>query len=180
MMSFNVDNIEIGAGNLTLQYPDDVSPVDIGGCTDAVFKPSLESLDVFFDQAIDPVDSFDIRSEVTFEVTMKEDILRNLVIAMGGDPSEIDSSDVDDDVFNIPGGSVRKSKFAVLHYDAPTIEDKTKSKIVHLYKVKVQGGTEVPFKKDEERMYAVVFKAFAPGDEELGGSPGYVSYPKVS
>ncbi len=174
----NSENIEIGAGNLTLQFDGDVAPVDVGGCANAELEIKNEEIDVQFDQLLDPADTFIVGREITFSVDLKEDTLRNLVIAAGGDPAGIDDGDTDPTkaIYEFPANSVSPAAFAELTYSVAQVRNKTKVKKVVLYKVKNMGGVKFKYEKKKERIYSCKFRAYA--DNDQGGKPGKIIYDK--
>lgn len=165
----NPQNLEIGEGDCSLQFADDNSPVDIGGCSDAELEIKVKDLDVDVGQYIDSIDTFIIGRDIMFKITMKEDTTRNFVIAMGGDPADIDSSN-DQETYEFPGNSVASAKFAQLIYTVARVRDKTKFRVITLYKVKSNGDLKYAFKKDNIVYYTTTFKAYADPDHD--GSPG--------
>lgn len=168
-MSVNTNNIEIGEGDLTLQFEGEDEATDVGGCIDAELEVKTKDLDVEVGQYIDPVDTFDISREITFGIVLKEDTMRNFVIALGGDPADITTSD-DKDIYSFPANSVITSKFAELIYTVARVREKTKYRKVTLYRVKAKGGIKYSFKKDKEVQYKVMFQAYA--DPVHDGKPG--------
>lgn len=175
-MAVNTDNIEIGEGNMSLQFEGEDVATDVGGCADAVLDVSIKDLDVEVGQFIDPVDNFIVGRAIKFEVVLKEDTLRNFVIASGGDPADItDSSEFE--IYSFPANSVAVSKFAELIYTVARVRDKTKYRKVTLYKVKSVGGIKYAYKKDKEVFYKATFKAFA--DSVHSGKPGEIQRDKL-
>lgn len=178
-MAVNKDNLEFGAGSMTLQYANDIAPVDIGGCSNAGMEIKTEDIDVDVDQYLDPLDNFIVGRVITFSVDMKEDTLRNLVIASGGDPDDIDTEeDPEKEIYHFPASSVQSSPFAELIYKVARIKNKSKYKTVILYKVKNQGGVNFKYEKKKERFYSVKFQAYA--DAAHDGKPGKVEYEKLT
>lgn len=175
-MAVNLDNFEIGEGNLKLQYEGEDVATDVGGCMDAVLDISIKDLDVEVGQYIDPVDNFIIGRSIKFEIVLKEDTLRNFVIGAGGDPADITDS-TDFEIYSFPANSVAVSKFAELIYTVARVRDKTKYRKVTLYKVKSVGGIKYAYKKDKEVFYKVTFKAFA--DPVHSGKPGELQRDKL-
>ena len=176
-MAVNTDNIEIGEGDLTLQFEGEAEPTDVGGCIDAELEIKTKDLDVEVGQYIDPVDTFDISREISFSITLKEDTMRNFVTALGGDPADITVSD-DKDIYSFPANSVNTSKFAELIYTVARVRDKTKYRKITLYKVKAKGGIKYSFKKDKEVQYKVMFQAYA--DSVHDGKPGKIEKDQLS
>lgn len=176
-MAVNTENIEIGEGDLTLQFEGEASAVDVGGCMDAELGIKIKDLDVEVGQYIDPIDSFDVSREITFDITLKEDTMRNFVTALGGDPADITDA-VDQETYDLPGNSVNTSKFAELIYTVARVRDKTKVRRVTLYKVKSKGGIKYSFKKDKEVQYKVSFQAYADPDHD--GKPGKIEKEKLA
>jgi len=176
-MAVNTENIEIGEGNLTLKFEGEAAAVDVGGCIDAELDIKIKDLDVEVGQYIDPIDSFDVSREITFDITLKEDTMRNFVTALGGDPADI-TDDVDKETYDLPGNSVNISKFAELIYTVPRVRNKAKVRQITLYKVKSKGGIKYSFKKDKEVQYKVSFKAYA--DSTHDGKPGKILKEKLA
>lgn len=168
-MAVDTNNIELGEGDCTIQFEGENDATDIGGCSGAELEIKLKDLDVEVGQFIDPVDTFNISREMTFKITMKEDTMRNFVTALGGDPADIDNSN-DQEAYEFPANSVQTSKFAELVYTVARVRDKTKFRVVTLYRVKSKGGIKYSFNKDKEVMYTVTFQAYA--DPNHDGSPG--------
>jgi hypothetical protein len=168
-MAVDTNNIEIGEGDLTLQFDLEDEPTDVGGCIGAELEIKTKDLDVNVGQYIDAIDTFDISREIMFSITLKEDTMRNFVTALGGDPGDITVSD-NVEIYSLPSNSVNSSKFAELIYKVARVRDKTKFKTVTLYRVKSKGGIKYSFNKDKEIQYKVTFQAYA--DPVHDGKPG--------
>jgi hypothetical protein len=175
-MAVDTNNIEIGEGNLTLQFEGEDEATDVGGCIGAELEVKTKDLDISVGQYIDPVDTFDISREITFGVTLKEDTLRNFVTAMGGDPADI--TDGETEIYSFPANSVITAKFAELIYTVARVRDKTKFRKVTLYKVKAKGGVKYSFNKDKEVQYKAMFTAYA--DSVHDGKPGKIERDKLA
>ena len=128
----DTQNLEIGEGNLTVEYGSEGTGTDVGICIGANIKVEVEDLDVEAGQQIDPVDNFDIKRMIQFAVTLKEDTMRNLVLAMGGDPADIDDVGTPGHtIYVLPGGSVQGGEFSELVYTVARVKDKTKNKVFY-------------------------------------------------
>jgi hypothetical protein len=176
-MAVDTDNIEIGEGNLVLQFEGEGSATDVGGCSDAELEIKTKSLDVEVGQYIDPVDTFDISRDISFSVILKEDTMRNFVTAMGGDPADI-TDNTGDETYEFPSNSVITSKFAELTYTVARVRNKLKYREITLYRCKAKGGIKYSFKKDKEVQYKVMFQAYA--DDAHSGSPGKFKKDKLA
>ena len=176
-MAVDTDNIEIGEGNLSLKFEGESTATDIGGCSGAVLDVSLKDLDVDVGQYIDPIDTFIIGRKISFEVTFKEDTMRNFVTAFGGDPADIDDN-VGDETYSFPANGVETTKYALLVYAVPRVREKTKFKTVSLWRVKATGGLKYVFDKEKIVAYKVTFKAYA--DATHSGSPGQLVREKLT
>lgn len=164
--NINVNNIEIGAGDCELQFTGEGAPVDVGACDNAVLNVDQKYLDVEAGQTLDAIESFLIGRDVKFKIDFKEDSFRNLVIACGGDPADIDDSDPGVDVYELPGLSATTTPFIKVVYTVPQVRNKDKNFIYTLHKCKKIGNLVYSWKKDKERMYTVEFKAYADKDND--------------
>lgn len=157
-MSFNADNIEIGEGDLLLKFPDDQDPVEVGACEGAELTRSPEFLDVFTGQTMHPIKTFKIKESCTFKIMLKEAAaMRNLAIAMGVDPNDIESSP-ESETFTIKSNTVDEIPTCFLEYRVPRIEDKTKNWIFSGARASVKSEFKLAFTKDKERVFEVTFE----------------------
>jgi len=168
-MAVNSNNIEIGEGDLSLKYEGEAAATDVGGCSDAELDIKVKNLSVEVGQLIDPVDNFMTGREINFSITMKEDTMRNFVIAAGGDPEDIVVA-AGEEQYDFPANSVSTSPYAELIYKVSRVRNKLKFRTLTLWKVKALGGIKYAYNKNKEVMYKVTFTAFA--DSAHAGSPG--------
>lgn len=165
-MAYESDNIQIGAGNLFIKAASDNDYVDVGGCRDASLDVKQKNLNIEIDQVLDPVDRFIIGREATFMVTLVEASFRNLAIAVGLDPADIDTTDPDKDVFTLFGNQILSVGYMKLKYDIPQLIDKTKSVRYFADRVKVDGNVQIGFDKDKEQVYKVKLTIFPDPDSD--------------
>ncbi len=118
----NTNNFEIGEGDLSLKYEGEGAAVDVGGCIDAELDVKVKNLSVEVGQLIDPVDNFMTGREINFSITLKEDSMRNFVIAAGGDPADIVVA-IGEEQYDFPSNSVATSKYAELIYKVARVRN---------------------------------------------------------
>ena len=173
--TINTENILIGGGNMTLKFGEDTTPVDIGACSDMEVDIANKILQVECDQSIYPIAQYIIKGDVKGSVNMVEGSMRNLVIAMGGDPGDI-VDDVDKVTYTIPG-SAQEVPSAIMVYKVARVQDKTKFITLTLNKVQSSSGLKLTFKKDKENSFKFEFVAMA--DASLNNSPGKLEIDKI-
>jgi len=151
------DNIEIGEGDLLLKFAQDPDPVNIGACEGAEFSRVPEFLKVFEGRKLHPIKIFKIKEEVSFKILMKATgAMRNLAIAMGVDPYDIES-DSEAETFTIYSNTVDSVPTCELEYRVRRVKDKTKYWIYSGKMAAVMSEFKLAFKKDAERIYEVTF-----------------------
>jgi hypothetical protein len=170
-MSIDVNNIELGEGNLTLEVEGDAAAVDVGACEGMQITTNPKVLDITCGQTMHPIESFVIADEFKFKIDLKEDTLRHFVIAIGGDPAEI-TTDLSVESYLLPGGSIRRMPFVEVVYAVPRVADATKFTTYTFYKCKSDGKIAYAFNKDKERIITLEMQAFA--DSENSNSPGKI------
>lgn len=167
-------NLEIGEGDLTLQFEGEDTPTNVGICENFRLNIQSQDLDVYTGQALDPIQNFNIGRTLEAKIILKEMTLRNIVIASGGDPADIDTqSEPGKEIYQFPGNSVSTPAFAELVYSVPNVNNKTKKSEVVFYRAKSVGNAEFAYVKDKERFVEVTFRAYADPDNDY--SPGTIS-----
>ncbi len=163
----NPNNVEIGAGSLWLQTPEDNDYVDVGGCRDGALNSKTKILDIEVDQIIDPWTSYIIGRELTFDITLVESgLFRNLAISLGIDPADIDTTDPNKDVFRIYGNAILSVEFIKFKYLVPQLADKTKFYRFIAMRAKVIDTPSLVFNKDKERVLKLKMKFYPDGESD--------------
>ena len=173
-MSVNLDNIELGAGELLVcqfagnttlfwdagfywdtaaQYwPDEY---EIGASLNAEYSGKMIGKDIVVGRVAAAVKSATIGAEGSLKVQVAEAGLTNIMIAVGCDPADIvTTGSADSYVF---GNDAKKILFA-LRYTIPKIDDSTKNQIFELFRATAMGLEAMPSSKTEERVFEVSFK----------------------
>ena len=166
MADWDVNNIHIGEGNLTLQFDDDEAPVAIGACANHVLDFSTKLLKIETGQSLLPIEQFIIGVECKGSIDMIEASMRNLVIAFGGDPNDVEASEPAGTLSYTIKSDVVAPPSAELVYEVGRPYDKTKKFRITLYKVQSSGGLKLTFKKDKENTFKFEYTALAYTDDD--------------
>lgn len=175
-MSIESKNIEIGEGDFTIKFEGAAEATDVGACEGAELSVANKYKEVECGQTLDPIEAFLIGRDIKFKIDLKEDTMRNVVIALGGDPDDI-TSDLSKEVYEFPALSVSTTPFLEAIYTVKRVIDKTKVKSVQLYKCKGVGNFKYAYKKDKERVFTLELKAFA--DPTHDNKPGKLEFDLV-
>lgn len=165
--TINTDNIAIGEGDLTLKGSNDVEAIAVGACANHSIDFSTKQLKVECGQSLFPILQFIIGIECKGDIDLLEASMRNLVIAFGGDPNDIQTVG-NSYVYTIEGVLSEPPSFE-LEYKVPRVQDKTKYIAVKLFKVQSAGGLKFVFKKDKENSYKFSYTGLADTTQE--GNP---------
>lgn len=171
-MSKNANNVHIGAGTLTLEFSADEGPIDIGYTRGFNLEANTKILDIFADQALDPIDQLIIGRDTKGTVELLEMTMRNLVVTLGGDPADVElDEETHTYTYTIKSNLVAPPS-AKLIYTVARPKDPTKNIVVTLLKVQSSGGMKLMFVKDKENAFTFAFKALATdvNDEQVLGS----------
>ncbi len=156
-MAIDTKNLVIGAGEMTLKGKDDVAEVNVGATTGAEFSFNQTTNDVFCDQSVYPIFSYITKGECTGKITMLEATMRNMIIALGGDPEDI-VSDTTKETYTFKADLQELINFKMV-YKTPRIQDKTKFITVTMNKVQSTKGLTLTFNKEKENTFSFEFKA---------------------
>jgi len=163
-MAVDINNIEIGEGDLTVWVgvgPDGditgATEVQVGATRGATFSAKKTYKDVEVGQVLAPVQTFVVGEEASLRVTLLENSLNNLVLAMGGDVDDISG-----DTYTF--GNDRKVVYCKVQYKVRQAQTfglgSAKYDTITLFRAVVSEGLELPFAKGEERTFEVTFKAY--------------------
>ena len=162
-MAINIDNIEIGEGDLTVWVGVDseggvggVTQVEVGASRGAELAIKKSYKDIEIGQVLAPVQAPIIGEEASLKVTLLENTLKNLVIALGGDTDDIS---VDTYTF----GNSKKVTYCKVQYkcqQAQTFGGVAKYDTVILFRTIAAEGLSLAFAKADERAFDVTFKAY--------------------
>lgn len=165
--SYDADKIELGAGNLKIKVLDSGPEVYVGGTLGAEFAYTPEMKDIEVDQTMAPITTVMIGEEGTLKVTILENTMRNLVIALGMDP-DADITGTAATPETVEFGGKHSPVWLYLTYFVEQTADTAEDWIVYLYKARVTSGLTLPFSKEEERRFEVTFTAYANVSGKLG------------
>jgi len=179
-MGYESGNINIGEGDLLINAPGDNDFVDAGGCRDASLDIKQKDLQIKIGQVLGAVDQYIIDQEVGFSILMVESTLRNLCIASGISPEEIDTSDPNTDKLKIYGNAVQSVNFMELKYEVPRIHDKTKKIRFIFTRVKAKGTFKVDFNNDKEWIFKLDCMAFPDPNSDPQWLTMEVQYDKIA
>jgi hypothetical protein len=162
MGTFNADAIEIGAGDLQVTPYNDsgvsLTPFYVGGTSGSELAVTQEVLDVEIDQAFAPVAGFLIGESGTFKVTVMEQQMNTIAVALGLLPdTEIYSQPTYE---RITFGGVGKARYCKLYYEVTKTVGTGKWKIT-LWRCRCESGLALPFQKKEARKFELTFKIYA-------------------
>ena len=173
-MSVNIDNIELGAGELevfvyasnntlfwdsgiywdtALQYwPDGY---DIGASMFGEYVGKYINKKLEIGQVTAAVKNAKIGSEGSFKIQIAESSLANLLIAADSDPGDIVTTDSTQESYAF-GGSFANISFA-LRYTVKRLGDQTKRDVYEMFHAKASGLEPIVIAKGEERSFEVTF-----------------------
>jgi len=162
-MAVNIDNIEIGEGDLTVWVgvaPDGditgATEVAVGASRGAELTVKKSYKDVEVGQVLAPVQTFIVGEEASLKVTLLENALNNLVMAMGGD-----TDDIAGDTYTF--GNRKQVTYCKVQYkcqQAQTFGGVAKYDTVILFRAVASEGLSLAFAKGDERTFDVTFKAY--------------------
>lgn len=169
--AYNTQKIEIGAGNLQITpILDDGSSgtmFEVGGTSGAELTVTQEVLDVEVDQAFAPVVGFLTGEEGTFKITIVEQQMNTIAVALGLIPStEIYSQPTYE---RVTFGGKGKARFCSLYYEVNKTSG-TGKWMLTMWKCRATSGLALPFAKKEVRKFDLTFKIYA--DSTRGNSLG--------
>lgn len=170
-MAKDAKNVHIGAGTLTLEFEGDAAPVDVGYTRGFNLEASTKILDIFADQALDPIDQVIVGRDTKGTVELLEMTMRNMVTALGGDPNDVELDELlHTETYTIKSNLVAPPS-AKLIYKVARPKDETKFITVTLNKIQSSGGLKLVFVKDKENAFTFSFKALATtiNDEQVLG-----------
>jgi len=168
-MAVNINNIEIGEGELSVliflentgKFWDDGSTwgtddhwpyeYQIGGTLGAELEYKPEFKEIEIGQVLGPVKAEWVGEEGSFKVTMLETTLANLCISMGLDPQDAITGDT------VTFGGEKKTLIMALQYEISQAADSSKKDLFECFQVVPVGGATLPFQKGEERKWEVTF-----------------------
>lgn len=162
MGTYNTQKIEIGAGDLQitpiLDSGSNGVAFYVGGTSGAELTVTQEVLDVEIDQAFAPVVGFLTGEEGTFKITIVEQQMATIAVALGLIP--------DTEIYSQPtyervtfGGS-GKSRFCSLYYEVNKTVGTGKWKLT-IFRARAQSGLALPFAKKDVRKFDLTFKIYA-------------------
>jgi len=156
---FNPDDIQIGAGNLSLKFKGEANPTFVGLSRDFNLESQPKLLNILADQSLDPVKQVIIGRDTKGTIVLLEMSMRNLVIALGGDPNDV-VEDIENNklTYTIKSNLVAPPE-AELIYKVPRPMDETKYITITLLKIQSSGGLKLQFVKDKENAFTFSFVA---------------------
>jgi hypothetical protein len=159
---YNTQKIEIGAGNLQITPISDagvaLTMFEIGGTSGAELTVTQEVLDVEVDQAFAPVVGFLTGEEGTFKVTVIEQQMATIAVALGLIPdTEIYSQPTYE---RVTFGGKGKARFCSLYYEVTKTSGSGKWKLT-IFRCRATSGLALPFAKKEVRKFDLTFKIYA-------------------
>jgi len=175
MPDYNQQLIEIGEGDLTVQFAGEGAPVNIGYCRGAKFGYKLGITKVKA-QFLDIVKIFQKDREINFEIEALENSARNLCIAMGLDVSIIDSTEAGKKKIQLPALTSNAPPFAEVKYKVADADDASKFYEIVLYKAQAGGELNLEFSGDKERTFKMMWTATPDPDND--NSPGELIVPE--
>jgi len=163
-LAYVVANLEIGAGSLQIAVYNGstVTPpgTDVGGTLGAELTYRQEQEPVEIDQTMGPVTVFQTGEEGGFKITVREQNMRSLALAVGLNPDDATQ------LLSTPGvqerivfGGKKNPVFCYLTYTVSRASDITKNWIVKIYRCTAQ-GLSLPYQKKDVRQFDIDFKAF--------------------
>jgi hypothetical protein len=167
--AYNTQKIEIGAGNLQITPISDagvaLTTFEVGGTLGAELSVTQEVLDVEVDQAFAPVIGFLTGEEGTFKITVLEQQMSTIAVALGLIPdTEIYSQPTYE---RVTFGGKGKTRFCSLYYEVAktytsgtTFATAGKWKLT-IFRCRATSGLALPFAKKEVRKFDLTFKIYA-------------------
>lgn len=158
--------VELGEGELTLQFDGDGSPVDVGYCRS--FKVSIDPKYLKIKAGLQrgPIKVVKIDEEIGFDIELLENSARNYAIAMGESPSLIDDTDPDQTVIKLPGISAQFPVEFSATYKVAQLEDKTKYWYFVFYRCVCTSKLDIMFNRDKERILKLQGEALSDPNED--------------
>lgn len=144
--------VELGEGELTLQFDGDGSPVDVGYCRSFKISVDPKYLKVKAGKQRGPIKVVKIDQDIMYEIELIENTARNYAIAMGESPTIVDETDPGQTVIQLPGISAQTpSEFQAI-YKVAQLDDKTKFWYFVFYRCVCTSKLDVLFNRDKERV----------------------------
>lgn len=156
-MSIDTSKIEIGAGNLSVKAAGEGDYTDCGAALDAELAPKVERKEVECAQVLGTVKAPIVGTAVEFKVQLLERSLRNVALALGGDPADI-SAEVGPPAYHeFKWGGSFKNTECDIKYEVPQVDDRDKTDTLRIKKALAINGTTLPYKKKNETIFELTF-----------------------
>jgi hypothetical protein len=155
-------NIEMGGGDMYLQTVGTAGDgTAVGASRNASIDISSKILSIECDQATYPIEQMIIKNECKGEIELLESSVRNMVLALGGDPDDIVEDTQNHKWTYTIGGTLMAPPEFKLTYKIPRIRDDSKFIIFTFYRIQSSGGLKLTFQREKENTFKFSFTALA-------------------
>lgn len=159
-MGIDTSKIEIGAGDLHIKAAGEADFTNCGAALDAELNPTTERKDIECAQVPGPVKGKITGTKVLFKVQLLERSLRNVALAMGGNPADISAETGPPAYHEFKWGGKFEDVECDIKYEVPQTDDRSKKDILQISKAKSLGAITLPFKKKLETIFEITFQGY--------------------